>query len=267
MIHTMTLLVTCICGGIFGAPSFAINPIIGGIEAKEGAAPYQASLQFVTRQGHKHFCGGSIIGDRWILTAKHCVVKTKPYCVSVLVGTNDKERGGTRYSVDRLFPHDFLEPDSINDIALVRLATPLKLTKRVKIIKYSKAVVPENATLTITGWGEMLKGDGRQEPANKLQTLNVRHIALDRCRAIFSTPNTTDSSIINDSDLCTVGLKKHQGTCAGDSGSPVIWKGEQVGIVSRGIRIGHCALGFPDIQTRVPFYHDWIQKTIADNSD
>lgn len=43
--------------------------IVGGYEAPEGAFPYQISL----RNNNRHFCGGSILNSRWIVTAAHCV--------------------------------------------------------------------------------------------------------------------------------------------------------------------------------------------------
>lgn len=44
--------------------------VIGGNDAKDGQVPYQVSL---LDENIKHFCGGSIIADEWILTAAHCV--------------------------------------------------------------------------------------------------------------------------------------------------------------------------------------------------
>lgn len=51
------------------------NRIVGGNSASFGAYPYQVSLRNTSSYGHSgHFCGGSLISERWILTSAHCVV-------------------------------------------------------------------------------------------------------------------------------------------------------------------------------------------------
>lgn len=48
---------------------FPEGQIVGGKDAPVGKFPHQVSL----RQNGNHFCGGSIIDSRHILTAAHCV--------------------------------------------------------------------------------------------------------------------------------------------------------------------------------------------------
>lgn len=47
--------------------------IVGGYETTIEEHPWQVSLQYAS----SHRCGGSIIGQKWILTASHCTVYVK----------------------------------------------------------------------------------------------------------------------------------------------------------------------------------------------
>lgn len=56
------------CGRI---QSRRLGKVVGGQEAREGEFPWMVSI---TRRGG-HFCGGSILTDRHILTAGHCICR------------------------------------------------------------------------------------------------------------------------------------------------------------------------------------------------
>ncbi|KAL9692639.1 hypothetical protein quinque_015718 [Culex quinquefasciatus] len=95
-----------------------VNRIVGGHEAASGSVPHQVSLQL---KGFGHYCGGSIIADRWILHRTHVDGQT-PGQLNVLVGTNSLQEGGQLYESDRFIKHNrYNRPQFHNDIALIRL--------------------------------------------------------------------------------------------------------------------------------------------------
>ena len=90
---------------ISGVSEDSKNPkfrIVGGREASRGEFPHQVSLQVYSR----HFCGGAIISERWVLTAAHCVSRGS---ITVMAGKHnihESEDTEQNVEVDDVYVHE-----------------------------------------------------------------------------------------------------------------------------------------------------------------
>ncbi|XP_045510196.1 chymotrypsin-2-like [Colias croceus] len=225
--------------------------IVGGKDAPDGGIPYQVSLRNFYGS---HFCGGSILNERWILTAAHCTVGSTPRSMKVIVGTNSLVKGGQKYSVEKIIVHKDYDAGLIqNDISVVKVTENIEFSDRVQPIELPEANTGAQAELLLTGWGR-LSYPGNLP--NDLQMINVTSLSVDDCQNRFD-----DINPVFETQICSL-TKAGEGACHGDSGGPLVENSRVVGIVSWGMP---CARGYPDVYTRVYSFLDWIQDNIADD--
>lgn len=159
--------------------------IVGGYELNITEVPWQASLQM---EGVRHFCGGSIIGQQWILTAAHCVTEYEEDStpLRVLVGITHKEKNVPSLKTAKVFVHPSYDEESTDyDFALIRLTEKINYNEKVNSIKLPDINDTDLAAGTlclISGWGNT---QNPNESPVRLRGAKVPLVEHDLCNEAY----------------------------------------------------------------------------------
>jgi len=239
--------------------------VTNGQNADVGEWPWIAALLMNGRQ----FCGASLIDDKHILTAAHCVAHMSSSDVrnlKVRLGEyNIKQSGETTIwesKAARVVRHkEFSQQTLYKDVAIITMAesVPASLT-HVRPICMDSGTGKSYAgkTATVTGWGS-IRENGPQPDILQEMTVNIWDNA--KCKEMYG--NNAPGGIMPHM-MC--GGHKGVDSCSGDSGGPLQMgtsgRWTQVGIVSWGIGCGKS--DYPGVYTRVAEVRDWINRITRD---
>merc|ERR1712035_142787 len=192
----------------------AYQRIVGGEEATPHEFPWQVSLR--RKSDNFHFCGGSVLDEKTVISAAHCtVIWDSADEVVVVAGEHAKSIDeGTEQTVNvaKLTVHEHYQDGHAfeNDIALWSLAEPLTMNEYVSGVPLPSPGQDSTGECTVTGWGTLSAGG--QTP-DVLMKVNVPVVSDSTCKIEYPFS-------IADSMLCAG--EQGKDSCQGDSGGPLI---------------------------------------------
>lgn len=172
MSHQPIVFAAIVLVAISGALSFYLDNhieeeitqerIIGGKIANRGQFPYQVSLRVIARTEnrtltYRHRCGGSIISERWIITAAHCTQQRYSNASNLVIvaGAQNIQNDGQVYALKRIVNHPYFNRTIlVNDISLLETVNEILFDEFVQLIPLKNKIVDEGVRSVVSGWGQ-----------------------------------------------------------------------------------------------------------------
>jgi secreted trypsin-like serine protease len=194
--------------------------ITGGSDAVISDFPWQVYLE-----AGDFTCGGSIIGENWIITAAHCTKNDNNGTIpasnmDVIAGANNPRNNtqGKKYNVSEVIVHEGYDSNTLNnDIALLKLtepinylnATPIKLISSVDV---NAGAADPGVMSWVTGYG-ITRVSPETYPST-LQMVRLPIVSNSQASVVWQSIAATD--------LMAGYLNGNKDACSGDSGGPLV---------------------------------------------
>ena len=253
-----------VAGVALSAEASALRPIsgliVGGEEAVRGEFPSIVSIQ--SKYG-SHFCGGSLIDKRWVLTAAHCVSAGDESSIKVVAGLHERRypQGSQALQAKRIVQHPNYGSGTVAydyDFALIELTQdaafdPILLNETEIVIGDDESTAPASVT---AGWGTTTESGSL---ADVLQKVTVPLVSRNNCEKGYP-------GRLSDRMICAGLESGGKDSCQGDSGGPLYVRDDQdrpmlAGVVSWGVG---CARPYKyGVYSKVNEATAWIRQVMT----
>ncbi|XP_055238082.2 mannan-binding lectin serine protease 1 isoform X7 [Gorilla gorilla gorilla] len=262
------------CLPVCGLPKFSrklMARIFNGHPAQKGTTPWIAMLSHLNGQP---FCGGSLLGSSWIVTAAHCLHQSldledptlhdsdllSPSDFKIILGKHWRLRSDENeqhLGVKHITLHPQYDPNTFkNDVALVELLESPVLNAFVMPICLPEGPQQEGAMVIVSGWGKQFL-QRFPETLMEIEIPIVDHSTCQKAYAPLKKKVTRDM-------ICAGEKEGGKDACAGDSGGPMVTLNRErgqwylVGTVSWGEDCGK--KDRYGVYSYIHHNKDWIQR-------
>ncbi|XP_069830530.1 mannan-binding lectin serine protease 1 isoform X2 [Dendropsophus ebraccatus] len=265
------------CQPVCGSPKFSrskLARISRGNIAKRGISPWIAMLSYSA--SNNPFCGGSLLGDKWVVTAAHCLHQEledenalltpadllPPSSFKIILGkhrtlkTDDTEQS---LQAKRFILHPGYKSGTFqNDIALLELSARAHLNDYVTPVCLPDAEVQADDFVVVSGWGKQFL----KRLPESLMEIEIPVVAHEVCKAGY----TKMGKLLSEDMICAGLSEGGQDACSGDSGGPMVTFSREtnkwylVGTVSWGVGCGES--NKYGVYSNVYKNLHWIKETV-----
>ncbi|XP_014259171.1 serine protease snake-like isoform X2 [Cimex lectularius] len=243
--------------------------IVGGTFASLNEFPHMVHIGYGEEPRISYLCGGSLISERFVLSAAHC---TKPRGLAkwARFGNLNLQNSRTfKQIILRIIRHyNHPEYDSVrlyNDIALFKLEKDVPLSPEIRPVCLQTDFSFSSTSAIATGWGHVSWGGFSSDRLKKV-TLNIVDSAT--CNNSFRSSiggSQLPYGILDKTMICA-GDERGKDACQGDSGGPLQITLKKpycmysiIGITSFG---KNCGQSIPGVYTRVSHFIPWIESIV-----